>query len=238
MTTPLWFRERCRNNGLEISDAQLAAFEELAAGLLDWNKKINLISRTDEENIWSRHLLGSISFLFGASLPVSFTMADVGTGGGFPGLPLAILFPQARFTLIDSIQKKMLVVDDLIRALKLPNAVTRVGRAEDLSATEEYRGAFDFVVARAVAPANDLIKWTRPFLKTRENAPPADDRPRGTRLALAPGVLLLLKGGDLSREIEESLIKVKPRWIRAYPITVDGADPADPVDKKLVIVQP
>ena len=238
MNPTLWFRERCAKNGLQVSDEQLRLLEQLAAGLLDWNKKINLIARTDQENIWNRHILGSISFLFSFSLPESYRMIDVGTGGGFPGLPLAILFPEARFTLVDSIQKKMMVVDDLIRQLRLANAETRCGRAEDLSSGTELHKAFDFVVARAVAPTKDLIKWTGPFLQASEIVPLPKEHPRTMRPLLPRGSLLLLKGGELTEEIEEATITMKPRQVRVYPLVVDGADAADPVEKKLVIIQP
>ncbi len=238
MNNALWFREQCSKNGLSLSDEQARLFEALASGLLEWNTKINLISRTDQENIWAKHILASISFLFGCSLRESIDIVDVGTGGGFPGLPLAILFPKSRFLLIDSIQKKMRVVDDLVRQLQLSNVATRVGRAEELSALPEYRAKFDYVVARAVAPVTELIGWTKPFLRKAVSVPPPEDPPRGDRILLPAGVLLLLKGGDLTEELEDARVMAKPRWIRIYPIVVEGADANGPVDKKLVIIQP
>jgi 16S rRNA (guanine527-N7)-methyltransferase len=238
MTQPLWFREICRKNGLAVSDAQLAQYEELVRLLLEWNKKINLIARTDEENIWSRHLLGSVSFLFRLSLPETASVVDVGTGGGFPGLPLAILFPQAKFTLVDSIRKKIGVVEDVIAKLGLANAQARWTRAEKAAAAGEFRGKFDYVVARAVAPTKDLIAWTRPFLAAAAGAELPAELPRGGRYEVPRGSMIFLKGGELGREIEEAVVKTKPRSIRAYGLIVDGVDPSDAADKKVVLVQP
>lgn len=238
MTPSLWFREICRKNGLPFTDRQLAQYEELVRLLLDWNKKINLIARTDEDNVWNRHLLGSVSFLFRFSLPDASSIVDVGTGGGFPGLPLAILFPGSRFTLIDSIRKKIGVVEHLIAALGLPNAEARWARAEDVASSDACRGKFDYVVARAVAPTKELIRWTRPFLAPSAGAPLPEELPRAERFPIPRGSMIFLKGGELGREIEESIVTTKPASIRAYSLIVDGADPSDATDKKVVLVQP
>ena len=238
MNTSLWFREECSKNGLMLTDEQVRSFETLAAGLLDWNTKINLISRTDAENIWTKHILASVSFLFRCSLRDASDIVDVGTGGGFPGLPLAILFPKMRFLLIDSIQKKMKVVDDLVRQLNLANVKTLVGRAEEISATTQYRSSFDYVIARAVAPATELIGWTRPFLRKSAGMALPEELTPGIRQAIPAGVLILLKGGDLTEELKDALAMAKPRWIRTYPIVFDGDAAAGVVDKKIVIIQP
>lgn len=238
MYTALAFREQCTLNGLPLSDEQMRLFEALAAGVREWNTKINLISRTDVENIWSKHILASVSFLFTCSLPESSAIVDVGTGGGFPGLPLAILFPKSRFVLIDSIQKKMRVVEDLVRQLALTNVQTRTGRAEEFALMQEHRGRFDYVVARAVAPATELIGWTKPFVRKAATPPPPEEPALGSRPLLPTGVLVLLKGGDLTEELEDARVMAKPRWMRLYPIVIEGADESAPVDKKLVIIQP
>lgn len=234
MIDSLQFRSISKKNGLDLTDDQMGKMAEYVRLLLVWNQSINLVSRKDEENIW-KHVIGSLSMLFKRSLPDGKVL-DLGTGGGLPGIPLAILHPNSAFVLVDSIQKKIKAVSGMIADLGLPNAQAVCGRGEELSRLPEYRGRFDFVVARGVSEVRNVIAWSRPFLATgnsRQKLPTNPSRP-----PLPYGTLLMLKGGDLLAEIESARMKFNPKDIDIVPLTVDGGDPADFHDKKLIIITP
>jgi 16S rRNA (guanine527-N7)-methyltransferase len=214
-----------------VSDEQIALFEKYEELLSAWNKKINLVSRKDEENVWSRHIIGSIAFLFQFDLTSESSIVDIGTGGGLPGIPLAILYPASRITLIDSIQKKITAVDDMIQALQLKNAKAYCGRAEELSRKKEFQASFDYVVSRAVAPIRDIVKWCKPFLKTTDGSAIIDNS--GTRV-VQKGTFLFLKGGDLTDEISYAKVKFKPREIQNFELPLIEEIP-DLTDKRLIV---
>ena len=164
-----------------ISDRQKEQFAALYDLYYDWNSKINVISRKDIENLYLHHVLHSLAIAKFLPFQPGTTILDVGTGGGFPGIPLAILFPECQFTLIDSIRKKILVATEIAKALGLTNVVCKQERAE------EEKQKFDFVVSRAVMPMPDLVKLVRKNIKpTPKNA--------------IPNGLIVLKGGDLKEE--------------------------------------
>jgi len=149
--------------------------------LLDWNKKINIISRK-QENI-EKNILDSVFFLSKHNLKGNECVIDVGTGGGFPGIPLKILYPGIKLTLLDSTQKKINAVDDIIRKMNLKDSAAIWGRAEEKSQDNEYKGKFDIVTALAVSSLMNIYKWCRGFLKKN-------------------GYMICLKGGDIEEEIE------------------------------------
>lgn len=149
--------------------------------LLDWNRKINLISRQDEQNVWVRHILHSLAIAKAVNLNGA-KVVDVGTGGGLPGIPLAIMFEQGQFTLIDSIGKKIAAVQDIIRQLNLANVTAFQANSK------QVKDKFDFVTARAVSDFRKFYKLTRHLLR------------KGERFDLPNGILYL-KGGDFSQEI-------------------------------------
>ena len=169
---------------------QFAALEELYK---DWNSKINVISRKDIDSLYLKHVLHSLAIAATIEFEAGTKIMDIGTGGGFPGVPLAIFFPEVQFHLVDSIAKKLKVIDEVALAIGLTNVTTQHIRAEEIKNRQ-----FDFVVSRAVAPIKDLWKWSYPLIK------------KGNKQEL-PNGLICLKGGDLVQEISESA--VRPRMI-------------------------
>ncbi len=236
MSKSLGFRTICVKNGLAISDGNLQLLIRYVDLLLEWNQKINLISRKDTENVWSRHILGSISFLFQLKFYPESTLVDIGTGGGLPGIPLLILQNDLKLLLIDSIRKKITAVQDILVRLNLGDrADAVVGRAEDLGTKKEFAGKFDYVIARGVAPMSDVIGWAKPFLKKDD----ASIAPAIHKRLIPKGSIIFLKGGDLTREIEKASVHHRPRFVTEQRIAFQKDDAAtDLVDKKIVIVQP
>lgn len=167
-------------NGL--SDNQLFQFEQLYELYVDWNSKINVISRKDIENLYVHHVLHSLAIAQVVRFKAGSSVLDVGTGGGFPGIPLAILFPDVKFTLIDSIGKKIKVGTEVSRSIGLKNIELKHLRVQD------EKGKYDFVVSRAVMPLDDLVKLVKKNVaKDAKNA--------------LPNGLICLKGGELQHEI-------------------------------------
>lgn len=184
----------------EFTPEQLEQFKKLGELYKEWNDKINVISRKDIDSLYERHVLHSLSIAAIFDFKAGSEIIDLGTGGGFPGVPLAIFFPQVKFHLVDSIAKKLKIVDAVAADIGLKNITTQHTRVEDIKNRK-----FDFVVSRAVAPLKDLWKWSKPFLKT---SPPVGSQQ--SAVDNKPG-LICLKGGDLAVEIQES--GTRPRLI-------------------------
>ena len=166
----------------QLTDRQAEQFAQLDALYRDWNSKINVISRKDIDNLYEHHVLHSLAIAKWLPFQPGTTILDVGTGGGFPGIPLAILFPECQFMLIDSIGKKIKVASEVAQALGLNNVVCKQERAE------EEKQKFDFVVSRAVMPLPDLVKLVRKNISAKQrNA--------------VPNGIIVLKGGDLKAEL-------------------------------------
>lgn len=168
----------------QLTADQKDKFEMLQTLYEYWNERINVISRKDIEALYERHVLHSLSIAKIMHFDADNRVLDIGTGGGFPGIPLAILFPNTRFVLVDSIGKKIKVCQAVIEALQLENVTAYKSRAEELTGEK-----FDVAVTRAVAPINKLATWSRKQLKTQNQG------------------LICLKGGDLRDEIKESGLK-------------------------------
>ncbi|MBC7851251.1 MAG: 16S rRNA (guanine(527)-N(7))-methyltransferase RsmG [Chitinophagaceae bacterium] len=176
-----------------FSDFTPKQTEQMAALLplyKEWNQKINVISRKDIDSLYEKHVLHSLSIAAVFQFKIGMQVLDLGTGGGFPGIPLAIFFPEVRFHLVDSIGKKIKIVAAVSDALGLENLTSQHSRVEDV-----HNRKFDVVVSRAVAPLKDLWTWAKPLL----------GKPPGTGVTTeTPYGLVCLKGGDLAQEISDS----------------------------------
>ncbi len=167
----------------KLSDTQISQFEALLPFYKEWNAKINVISRKDIDNLMVHHVLHSLAIARYVHFLPDTKILDLGTGGGFPGIPLAIFFPQVHFTLIDGTRKKILVVEEACQHLELKNVSPKAMRAE------ETKEKFDFVVSRAVTALDQLLLWSRPLISHRQkNA--------------IPNGLLTLKGGRVKQELK------------------------------------
>jgi len=236
LQTAIWFRTICRNNGFDVTDEQLHQMESFVEKILFWNKSINLISRKDEENIWTSHILHSAAILFKVRIPNNSKVLDLGTGGGFPGVPLKILEPTLHITLLDSTQKKIKVVQEILKTLQLSDAYATWGRAEKVGGNPEHHGKYDFVLARAVSDLATLVKWSLPFLRASKSGRREDGRQLGY-LSVNPPALLTLKGGDLETELSRARRHKSVKDIQTIDLTLKGADQLEASDKKLVVVR-
>ena len=181
----------------DFTPTQVQQLTALGHLYTEWNAKINVISRKDIDSLYEKHILHSLAIAAAFTLEPGMEVIDIGTGGGFPGVPLAIFFPETRFHLVDSIGKKIKVVDAVREATGLTNITTQHTRAEDINNRK-----FDLAVSRAVAPLKELHAWSRSLLR----------KPRPTH----PSGLICLKGGDLTTEIAES--NTRPRIMEIYEL--------------------
>jgi 16S rRNA (guanine527-N7)-methyltransferase len=168
----------------DLTEQQISQLSQLGELYADWNSKINVISRKDIENIYEKHVLHSLAIAKVMRFEPGADILDLGTGGGFPGIPLAILFPETNFTLVDGIRKKITVVQGVADALGLKNVVAKQARAEEMKGQK-----FDFIVTRAVASLDKLMAWTQRLYKNDHHH-------------FMPNGLIALKGGDLKKEIK------------------------------------
>lgn len=182
-----------------LTDKQIEQFKALQALYEDWNQKINVISRKDISNLYSHHVLHSLAIAKAINFKDGTTIMDFGTGGGFPGIPLAIMFPKCKFKLIDGTGKKIMVANEVIKAIGLTNVVAEHIRGE------EEKEKYNFIVSRAVMPLPDLIKIVKKNISKEQNN------------ALPNGVIVL-KGGNTEGEIHEhkKLAEITPlsNWFK------------------------
>jgi len=167
-----------------LTQLQISQFSQIQELYKDWNLKINVVSRKDIDELYLRHVLHSLGIAKVVQFNPNTKVLDVGTGGGFPGIPLAILFPETQFHLVDSIGKKIKVVNDVTEGLGLQNIKTTHGRVE------EIKGTYDFIVSRAVAQMETFVFWTKGKINKKQQHP------------IKNGILYL-KGGDLSDELKK-----------------------------------
>ncbi len=174
----------------DFTDAQIEQFKKLEPLYKDWNEKINVISRKDIDSLYEKHVLHSLCIAAMCNFADGANIIDLGCGGGFPGIPLAIFFPNVKFHLVDSINKKLTVVQNVAESIGLTNVTTQHSRVEDIKDRK-----VDFVISRAVAPLKDLWQWSKPLINKRIKS----ELPNG---------LICLKGGNLALEISNSGCKV------------------------------
>ncbi|RCS27993.1 16S rRNA (guanine(527)-N(7))-methyltransferase RsmG [Polaribacter sp. WD7] len=167
-----------------LTENQIAQFAKLQELYKDWNLKINVVSRKDIDELYLRHVLHSLGIAKVMQFKPNTKVMDVGTGGGFPGIPLAILFPETEFHLVDSIGKKIKVVNEVVAGLGLENVKTTHGRVEEVKET------YDFIVSRAVAQMETFVRWTKGKISKKQH----HDLKNG---------ILYLKGGDLTEELQK-----------------------------------
>lgn len=183
----------------DFTPKQQEQFRALEPLYRDWNSKINVISRKDIDSLYEKHVLHSLSIAAVFDFPAGLEIIDIGTGGGFPGVPLAIFFPEVKFHLVDSIGKKLKIVEAVKEELGLTNVTTQHIRAEEIKNRK-----FDFALSRAVAPLADLLRWSKPLLKQTQFKTVGE---KGE--VVYKSGLICLKGGDLGQEISESMTKPK-----------------------------
>ncbi len=181
----------------------------------EWNEKINVISRKDIDNFYLHHVLHSLTITTQFEFEKGASIMDLGCGGGFPGVPLAIFFPETEFYMVDSINKKLNVVKEIAATIGLTNITVKHTRAEDIKDRK-----FDIVVSRAVAPLKELWQWSRPLIKRIK-----------TDNENVPNGLICLKGGDLTKEIQESGCK-------PYVWDIDKVFPEEYFKEKYMLYQP
>ena len=182
----------------DFTDTQLQQLQALEGLYKEWNEKINVVSRKDIDQIYLHHVLHSLSIAAIANFKSGADVIDIGCGGGFPSIPLAIFFPEVKFHAVDSIGKKLKVVQAVAEGAGIKNITVQHGRAEEIKNKK-----FDFAVTRAVAPLKELWTWTKPLLK-KENKNEIDNG------------LICLKGGDLHQEISDS--GTRPKMMSVYDI--------------------
>ncbi len=200
----------------DFTEQQTNQLRQLEALYTEWNEKINVISRKDIDALYEKHVLHSLALAVVCPFDKGARVVDIGTGGGFPGIPLAIFFPEVEFLLSDSIGKKIKVVQEVADAIGLKNVTAVHTRVEEIKGR-----TFDYAVSRAVAPLKDLWRWVNPMLA------------RGQKGEELPNGLICLKGGDLTNEIKDTGLK---RIIQAWSVHDIFPEPA--FEEKFVVYIP
>lgn len=181
----------------ELSEVQKDRFKQLFPLYANWNSKINVISRKDFDHLYERHVLHSLSISKIIQFNKGTTVMDAGTGGGFPGIPLAILFPDVKFHLVDSTGKKIKVVSEVANALELSNVNAEKARVEEIS------GKYDFIISRAVTSLPEFTKWVYKHISIKNQN-------------TIPNGILYIKGGDIKDELEQVNLRTKIYPVKQY----------------------
>ena len=205
----------CSSNNIVLDKEQIWQLERYHNEMIYWNEKVNLISRKDEQNFLEKHILHSLTVLKYFEFPSKTRMLDVGTGGGLPGIPLAIAKPDIQAILVDSIAKKIKVTDMFAKHTGLKTIRTIATRVEEMQGSGQFNNYFDVIVSRAVAKIPSVISWVNKMIKSN-------------------GVLILWKGGEIDEEIESVYKQFKNIKIDIIDINMLGAEYFMTDHKKLV----
>lgn len=232
----LWFRTILQKNGLRPDDNALTLMRGYVEALVRANKTVNLISRKDEEHVWSHHIMHCVSILFALRFPENCRVLDLGSGGGLPGIPLKILLPTLKLTLLDATNKKVAAVKTIVDDLGLSDVDALWGRAEELGGNERFKEQFDVVVARAVGPLEELVRLARPFLRKANDGVARTEPPKGP-LVLSRPCLVAYKGGEISAELEKARRIRYVHSVQTRPLVFDGSEQTGLEEKKLVVVE-
>ncbi|MCS6808869.1 MAG: 16S rRNA (guanine(527)-N(7))-methyltransferase RsmG [Bacteroidota bacterium] len=211
------FWTTCSLNGIILDRKQMEIIERFHNELLVWNQRINLISRQDIHNIYERHILHSLSALKYVQITPKARCLDVGTGGGFPGIPLKIALPDTSMLLVDSRAKKSKIAGMLAQHTGLRNIHAKTIRAEALADCPEFRAAFDIITARAVAPLVQLVAWVKTLIKPQS------------------GQMIFYKGGNVQHEISEAQRIVPSLLVEEHSIDLIGSPWFKEQEKKILV---
>lgn len=230
----IWLQNILLQNGLKLENGQLDSLILFVQLLSEKNKFINLISRKDTEFVWENHILHSLALCKYFTINNSPKILDLGTGGGFPGIPLKIALPNIKIDLVDSIRKKVDAVSEFVEALKLDNTSVVCSRAENLGV--QFYNKYDIVVSRGVAPLIDLVKWAKPLTKQSGNYEMVSNF-KGERNKIKAPLLIAFKGGLIDNEIQALKLANICVSVSVYDISIQGIDINLLQDKKIVIIQ-
>ncbi|MUG47882.1 16S rRNA (guanine(527)-N(7))-methyltransferase RsmG [Paenibacillus woosongensis] len=211
------FQSMLRDHGIEVNAEQLTQFETYFKELVSWNEKMNLTGITEREQVYVKHFYDSISLAFHMNMRDIQSLADIGSGAGFPGIPLKICFPQLKLTIVDSLNKRIHFLQNIVDQLSLDGVELIHGRAEDIARKPQYRDQFDLVTARAVARMAVLNEFCLPFVKVG-------------------GVFAAMKGSDPREEVEEAARSMKVlngKLIGSHHFTL----PMEDSDRHIILVK-
>ncbi len=229
----LWLYTLCKKNGILITDIQLRQLVLYKQEMLEWNKKINLISRQNEDRLWKGHITLSITMLFKLVFQPKTAILDLGTGGGLPGIPLSIMLPDCSFVLLDSTKKKITAVYSMIDTLGLKNVSAVWGRAEEVQKQKPFARSFDAVVARSVSNVTNLLDWGLPFLKPKRGI-----NGESEKYMINTPSLITFKGSEITEEEQSAQKKYPSVSLRSLPLIFPGSEEFEMLDKKLLIAFP
>jgi 16S rRNA (guanine527-N7)-methyltransferase len=213
----VWFTDRLKESGITLSDVQTEQFETYYRLLVEWNEKMNLTGITEREAVYEKHFFDSVSLSFCVPMGQASSLADIGSGAGFPSIPLKICFPHLRILIVDSLNKRIQFLNHLTEMLGLHEVSCVHGRAEDIARMPAYRDQFDIVTARAVAKLNVLNEFCLPFVKPG-------------------GMFAAMKGTDPSVEVVDasrSLRELKGKVERVHEMKL----PLEQSERHIVIVR-